>query len=45
MVEAKKDIQINSEHQTIVMRGVVRAADIDATNSVQSNRLGELGSE
>jgi len=42
MVEATKDIQINSEHQTIVVRGVVRAADIDATNSVQSNRLGEL---
>jgi len=42
VVEATKDIDINSEHQVIVVRGVVRPADIDATNSVQSNRLGEL---
>ena len=42
VVEAVKDIQINSESQRITVRGVVRQADIDATNSVQSNRLGEL---
>jgi flagellar L-ring protein precursor FlgH len=41
-VEATKDIQINSERQLITVRGVVRPADIDPTNSVQSNRLGEL---
>jgi flagellar L-ring protein precursor FlgH len=42
VVEASKDIQINAEHQTISVRGVIRAADIDSTNSVQSNRLAEL---
>ena len=42
MVEATKDIQINSERQTITVRGVVRPADIDPTNSVQSNRLAQL---
>jgi flagellar L-ring protein precursor FlgH len=42
VVEASKDIQINSERQLITVRGVIRPADIDATNSVQSNRLGEL---
>jgi flagellar L-ring protein precursor FlgH len=42
VVEAAKDIQINSEHQTITVRGVVRPADIDATNSVYSDRLGQL---
>lgn len=42
VVEATKDIQINSERQTITVRGVVRPADIDATNSVRSNRLGQL---
>jgi flagellar L-ring protein precursor FlgH len=42
VVEAAKDIQINSEHQTITVRGVVRPADIDATNSVLSDRLGQL---
>jgi flagellar L-ring protein precursor FlgH len=42
VVEASKDIQVNSERQTITVRGVIRPADIDSTNSVQSNRLGEL---
>jgi len=42
VVEAAKDIQINSENQTITVRGVIRPADIDTTNSVQSNRLAEL---
>jgi flagellar L-ring protein precursor FlgH len=42
LVEASKDIQINGERQTITVRGVVRPADIDATNSVVSDRLGQL---
>ena len=42
VIEASKDIQINSERQTITVRGVVRPADIDPTNSVQSNRLAQL---
>jgi flagellar L-ring protein FlgH len=42
IVEASKDIQVNSEFQTITVRGVVRPADIDTTNSVQSSRLGQL---
>ena len=42
LVEASKDVQINSERQTITVRGVVRPADIDATNSVLSDRLGQL---
>ncbi len=42
VVEASKDIQINSERQTITVRGVVRPADIDSTNSVISDRLGDL---
>ena len=42
VVEASKDIQINSERQNITVRGIVRPADIDTTNSVPSNRLGQL---
>lgn len=42
VVEASKDIQINAERQIITVRGVVRPNDIDPTNSVQSNRLGDL---
>ena len=34
VVEATKDIQINSERQTITLRGMVRPQDIDNTNSV-----------
>src|SRR5262249_48488891 len=40
--EAAKDIQSTSERQIITVGGVVRPADIDPTNSVQSNRLGQL---
>jgi flagellar L-ring protein FlgH len=42
VVESSKDIQINSEKQTITVRGVIRPADIDFTNSVQSTRLAQL---
>ena len=42
VVEATKDVQINSERQTITVRGVVRPADIGSSNSVLSDRLGEL---
>lgn len=42
LVEASKDIDINGERQSITVRGVIRPADIDPTNSVQSNRLADL---
>jgi flagellar L-ring protein precursor FlgH len=42
VIEASKDIQVNSERQAITVRGVVRPADIDPSNSVQSNRLAQL---
>ena len=42
LVEASKEIEVNGERQTITVRGVVRPADIDPTNSVQSNRLADL---
>ena len=42
LVEASKDVGINSENQTITVRGVVRPADIAADNTVRSDRLGQL---
>jgi flagellar L-ring protein precursor FlgH len=42
LVEATKDVGINSENQTITVRGVVRPADIAADNTVRSDRLGQL---
>lgn len=42
VVEASKDIGINSERQTITVRGVVRPADIGPANNIESNRLAQL---
>lgn len=42
LVESVKDISINSERQTITVRGVARPADIGPDNTVQSDRLAEL---
>jgi flagellar L-ring protein FlgH len=42
LVEAAKDVQINSERQMIAVRGVVRPADIGPDNTVRSDRLAQL---
>jgi flagellar L-ring protein precursor FlgH len=42
LVEAAKDVEINSERQIITVRGVVRQADIATDNTVQSDRLAQL---
>ena len=42
MLEGSKLVQINSEHQTITVRGVVRPADLASDNSVPSDRLAQM---
>jgi flagellar L-ring protein FlgH len=42
LVEAAKDVQINSERQVIAVRGVVRPTDIGPDNTVRSDRLAQL---
>ena len=42
IVEAAKDVEINSERQMITVRGIVRPADIGPDNVVRSDRLGQL---
>jgi flagellar L-ring protein precursor FlgH len=42
LIEATKDVGINSERQTITVRGVVRPADILHDNTVRSDRLAQL---
>jgi flagellar L-ring protein FlgH len=42
LVEASKDIQVNSERQLITVRGVARPADIGSDNTVRSDRLAQL---
>lgn len=42
VVEAERDILMNNERQTVLVRGLVRPGDISPTNSVLSNNLANL---
>jgi flagellar L-ring protein FlgH len=42
VVEGTKNVGINSENQTITVRGVIRPIDLDTTNSVLSARLAQM---
>lgn len=42
MLEGSKDVQINSERQTVTVRGIVRPADLASDNSVPSDRLAQM---
>jgi flagellar L-ring protein precursor FlgH len=33
---------MNNEHETVILRGLVRPGDLDATNTVTSNSVGNL---
>ena len=42
VIEGTKNVQINSEWQTVTVRGVVRPADLAADNTVSTERIAEL---
>jgi len=42
VIEGSKTIQINSEHQAVTVRGVVRPADLSPGNVVRSDHLGQM---
>jgi flagellar L-ring protein precursor FlgH len=42
VVEAERIMNMNHEKQTIVLRGIVRPADIGANDTVASNNIGDL---
>lgn len=42
IIEGLKSVRINSEQQTVRVRGIVRATDISPLNTVASNQLGML---
>lgn len=42
VVEGSKDIDVNSERQTITVRGVVRPVDLSTANIVLSDHLGQM---
>jgi flagellar L-ring protein FlgH len=42
VVEAERQITMDNEKQTVILRGLVRPGDLDATNTVTSNQVGDL---
>ena len=42
VVEAERQIAMNDQHETVVLRGLVRPGDLDAKNMVASNSVGNL---
>jgi flagellar L-ring protein FlgH len=42
VVEAERQIMMDNEHETVTLRGMVRPGDLDATNTVTSNQVGNL---
>jgi flagellar L-ring protein FlgH len=42
VVEAERQITMNNQHETVILRGLVRPGDLDATNTVASNSVGDL---
>jgi flagellar L-ring protein precursor FlgH len=42
VVEAERQIMMNNQRETVVVRGLVRPGDLDATNTVASNSVGNL---
>lgn len=42
VVEAERQVTMNSQHETVILRGLVRPGDLDASNTVASNHVGDL---
>jgi flagellar L-ring protein FlgH len=42
VVEAERQIVMNEQRETVIVRGMVRPGDLDATNTVASNSVGNL---
>jgi flagellar L-ring protein precursor FlgH len=42
VVEAERQIDMNHQHETVILRGLVRPGDLDATNTIASNSVGNL---
>lgn len=42
VVEAERQIAMNNQSETVILRGLVRPGDLDAANTVASNNVGNL---
>jgi flagellar L-ring protein precursor FlgH len=42
VLEGTKDVQVNSEHQVVNVRGVIRPADLSTGNIISSNQIAQM---
>lgn len=42
VLEGEKNVQVNSEHQEVMVRGIIRPTDLGPDNTVGSNQLAQL---
>jgi len=42
VLEGTKDVQVNSEHQVVTVRGVIRPADLTTGNVITSNQIAQM---
>jgi flagellar L-ring protein precursor FlgH len=42
VLEGTKDIEVNSEHQVVTVRGVIRPADLTTGNIITSNQIAQM---
>jgi flagellar L-ring protein precursor FlgH len=42
VIEAERQVMMNEQRETVILRGLVRPGDMDATNTVTSNQVGDL---
>jgi flagellar L-ring protein FlgH len=42
VIEAERQIMMDDQRETVILRGLVRPGDLDATNTVTSNSVGNL---
>jgi flagellar L-ring protein precursor FlgH len=42
VLSGSKDVQVNSEHQEVIVRGVIRPIDLSPDNQVSSDRLAQI---
>ncbi|SPE36432.1 Flagellar L-ring protein [Candidatus Sulfopaludibacter sp. SbA3] len=42
VLEGTKDVQVNSEHQVVTVRGVIRPADLTTGNIITSNQIAQM---
>jgi flagellar L-ring protein precursor FlgH len=42
VLEGTKEVQVNSEHQVVTVRGVIRPADLSTGNIISSNQIAQM---